>query len=314
MAERDWQAGPLWLQSVVETLLLKTELKEEDVDHSSNRNQSCRLMWLQTGALLHATRKNWLTTMQARCGPERFMVVDCCSGSPFGWDEQEEEENSRSGVVTSLERLDVLLDRVKQEEELFSGRSKKNSRLCVVIESLTPLLVRHGYEGTAQFLTRLSDETDPAILVLPVVVETVPRSVLLKLEDLCQAMLLVKGGEAEMLRQGIREKENRVRVNLPFELKSIAGTVSIEFVDASFWTDVSAAEDGTKIIVQEEITADDSASRRTGKVQLQTDEGGRKTVRNDTQLASTMQRIYIQDDDPEFADYDEEDPDDDLEL
>ena len=311
LAAIDWKAGPLWLQCIVESWLRLpvTAMKTKDCD-----DESChRLLWLQMGAANTATRKQWLASIQAQFGPERFSLLDCCGSDPFGWG----DENANGGA--GLERLDGLLERIVEEEQQKSSQSSTDRSLCIVIDSLTPILVRHGLNRTAQFLNKISEKVQPVLLVLPVLTETLSRRNLQVLEDFSHAVLLVKDGKAEMVRQGVREKGSRVREKLPFEFRNVAGTLSVEIVEPS-----SASEDEIiKTDLQEEtipafpslsVSTDENVSRRTGKVQLQTSEGSRNISANDTQTHVSQPRIFMQDDDPEFADYDEDDPDDDLDL
>lgn len=302
-AARDWQAGPLWLQHVAEAIV---------------ERPACRLIWLQTGSS-HAARRRWLQAKMEQ-GSGRFSVVDCCGSDPFGWD----DENSG---VANLGRLDLLLDKTTKLHKHEATGANKNERLSIVVESLTPLLIRHGLECTIHFLTKVSDEMQPALLVLPVLVETMSTRQIQKLEDLSQAILLVRDGEAEMLRQGVREKGNRVREKLPFRIIGAGETASIELLEtmsgfdgeqtAGVSSNTAVEEEATNTVSSPSISSENKATKRSGKVQLQVDEGVRQqTVEKETQTSTSNKQpqIFMEDDDPEFADYDEEDPDDDLDL
>jgi len=316
-ATRDWQAGPLWLALVAESLLRSSSSSLLNNPH--DQLPPCRLIWLQTTGS-HAARRRWLHTKQMENkGSGRFSVVDCCGSDPFGWD----EENSK---IANLERLDLLLKKIKNEVSTAAGANNKE-RLSIVVESLTPLLVRHGLERTVQFLTKISDEMQPAVLVLPVLVETLSTRQRQTLEDLSEASLLVSDGEAEMLRQGVREKGNRVREKLPFRINGAGDTASIELLEISSGVGGEQTAQMTNKSVDENeatnnavsslsISLENKTSKRSGKVQLQVDEGIRQQTvdATETQTSTSQPRIFMQDDDEEFADYDEEDPDDDLDL
>lgn len=293
-AARDWQAGPLFLEHIV------TGLLEEP---------HARIVWLQT-IPSSQRRRAWLEKLQARPeGSRQMAVFDCCGNDPFGWDDE-----LTNGSI-NLAHLDLLLGGIKKQV------AANDLRVSLIVESLTPLMVRHGLDRTVKFLQKLSSEIQPVLLVVPALVETLSSSHLRKLEDLSHAILHLTDGEAELLRQGVREKGNRVRERLPYRIidGSAIELLSSDLAEEAKPTEneTNEEENATKAVASLSVAADATATsqappQRAAKIQLQVDEGSRRPA--PPEAAAPQPRIFMQDDDPEFEDYDEEDPDDDLDL
>jgi len=274
-----------------------------------------------------------------------MVVVDGCGSDPFAWDDQGGKDEQK-GI--NLEHLDLLLETIQKQVhsnsvEATSSRNEDNQassphpRVSLIVESLTPLLVRHGPDRVIRFLQKLSNDLRPVVLVVPVLVETWKSSRLRRLEDLAHAVLRLDDGEAEILRQGVREKGNRVRERWPYQIKDdqtieilqsspsiIDNEESQSNSNAPATTPQGEEEEPINSAVaslsvsssgdRRRVSGGSSQAHRTGKkVQLQADEGNRRRASPETTRAAAP-RIFMQEDDPEFADYDEEDPDDDLDL
>lgn len=304
-AARDWQAASLWFDWIIEEILL---LNTGDVASSPPPS----ILWIQTIA------------SSRRRAPQRtnVQVVDC-SQDPFGW---EDENNNTDKGTLNLNCLESVISAVN-----------KNLRpnTVVLIDSLTPIVMRHGLAKTIRFLQKLQQQQSTArIMVVPVLVETLSTKQNIALQDIANAVLSLAGGEAVLLRQGVREKGNLVRDTLPYRINTIRTSNGEKHVIELLSTDEMKAT--TDLNAKVEASQDDSATltamsslsmasttntstTKRGKVQLQVDEGSRDSITPVTTAAAAepppqQPRIFLQDDDPEFDDYDEEDPDDDLEL
>jgi len=145
------------------------------------------------------------------------------------------------------------------------------------------------------------------------------------------------------MRQGIRERGNVLRQKLPFRLKAIVSdrTEKRRFRIVEESEDESGrkkthddyhknkvakaldneSNDSSAFVVEKNRSNESTNSRSRGAhVHIEENDGGRSKRNGDDfspgedVTASTRPRIYLEDDDPEFDDFDEEDPDDDLDI
>lgn len=330
-AVRDLESGWLWLQHITNKLCS---------EYSS-------VLWLRTStrSSSHPT-STWLTT-------ENLQVIDAAS-DPYGWDcdpnanEEQEEGGSRRSSSSSVQigNLDTITNRIEEEirqlqkQQTASDSEKRGVVVPVpsVIESLTPLLQRHGLNRTIRFVRKVASLCCP--LVVPILTEILTPVQHRQFEDMASAMLSINNGEAVLLREGIREKGNLVRENIHYSIvvdnkRNGRGGKRIELISEG--REEAELQNETKEVLNDnegeqsafDPTATTKASRGgekpRHKVHLQLEEdsdgSGRSklmTGSSTTPAAEAPQpnkpRIYLQDDDPEFDDYDEEDPDDDLDL
>jgi len=322
-AARDWQAVHLWLPYIV------GELQKE---------QPCTVLWVQTSS---RSTPAWLAK-----NTRRVTVLDASATDPFGWDDDDSNHNSHDkggGLLNDLDQLATAIEErirtLQQQQQQPFDQSNSNSdsnHTPIVLESLTPLLLRHGLRRTMHFLQRLSQTARP--VVAAVLTESIPAAQHQALEDLAQAVLCLAAGQAVLLRQGVRETGNLVRENLPYRIVTDAKTTErrlVVMVDTVLndiateasepgTTSATAAGPVSAAAAAPTVTAASAAVARPKKMQLQDDDGPRKQVATAARTTATVTaattssaggpRIFLQDDDPEFEDYDEEDPDDDLDL
>jgi hypothetical protein len=325
-AKRDFAAGALWMQYIV------NELKKESSD----------ILWVQTSSRRLPV---WLQTATSAARSCNIQVVDVAAVDAFGWDDDETKSSNESSSTTGslLNDLDHLATRIENHvKETVAARKQQSpespepaKRIPIVMESLTPLFMRHGLQRTIRFLERIS-----RTVACPVVVAVRTENLLgvqhQVLEDLAQATLCLRAGEAVLLRQGVREKGNMVRENLPYRmtLSLDSGLTKLQVVtddDAPLVS--SGLETDSETVAPEAAPAalqalgvalsladpntPAAANSSKGKMQLQDDDGPRKVSLAEPSAAtsaSSTANIYIQEDDAEFQDYDEEDPDDDLDI
>ena len=187
----------------------------------------------------------------------------------------------------------------------------------IVMESLTPILMRHGLPRTMVFIQQLV-KLNTTILV-PILVETLTPAQNRAMEDLAQALLYLNNGDLVLVRQGVRERGNVLRETILYNLHTsdVTGKISLEIL-----TKEETMKDETGVSVNTasigELTLNDDkdtlsvTTARPGKVKLK--------IENEDSASSTKQEqvnrphIYVQDNDIEFEDLDEEDPDDDLDI
>jgi hypothetical protein len=374
-ARRDFAAGQLWLQYIV------NELKKE---------QSTDILWVQTSSRrwpvwLNKTAVRSAAARGSSSSSSKIQVMDAAAVDPFGWDDDNESSSSSTGLLNDLDHLATCIENhVRETVNARKHQSPESStepasispaitttkRIPIVLESLTPLIMRHGLDRTVRFLERLC-RTAACPLIVAVRTETLLEVQHQVLEDLAQATLCLRQGEAVLLRQGVREKGHMVRENLPYRMTS-----SSSAVDGGSCTGSTGSTTGVLTRLQV-ISAEEEDARPTGggggseptdyehtvpeapvalqalslaananttaanptaaatalntsnnrpkvKMELQDDDGPRKQVTLAAESSSSSSsaipdkastaHIYIQEDDAEYQDYDEEDPDDDLDI
>jgi hypothetical protein len=314
-SKRDFIAGALWLQYIV------GELQKE----------SSSILWVQTSS---RRLPAWLQT-QTTARSSKIKVLDAAAVDPFGWDSDASSEPAAS-MLNDLNQMAVHIENHHRKQQ--SPESDASSeRIPIVIESLTPLIMRHGLQRTIRFLERICQSSCPVIVAVRT--ETLPAVQHQVLEDLAQATLCLQSGEAVLLRQGVREKGNMVRENLPYRISTTVDSGSgrsrlqVDDSEALLEKDSEMSADATAALQSLSLAPSTAPTSTTAastnpiltsgdrpakvKMELQDDEGPRKVTLAEESPATattTGARIYIQEDDPEFQDYDEEDPDDDLDL
>lgn len=320
-AARDLEGGYLWLKHLTNRLCC---------EYPSG------VVWLATTTTTPAT-----TTTASWAAPpaqqrDVLKVVDAAS-DPFGWDNgcAGEEESS----VANVGNLDSVVERIRDEVSgvlaaAADGEGAANTPAApvpLVIQSLTPILQIHGLARTLRFLKSVSSLCCP--VVVPALTELLTPSQHRQLEDTANALLCLHGGEAVLLREGVRERGNVVRENLPFRIVPDADRPGERMVEITAEKEDVTERGGETVdsLVgkgDEGVASSQSASsRRKVRLKLEDEEvvgrgegGSRRTGENEASstaaaaTASPAPRIYLQDDDPEFEDYDEEDPDDDLDI
>jgi hypothetical protein len=231
---------------------------------------------------------------------EDVIILNAAS-NPFGWDEEEDETET-----LSLEDLHGLSNAIQNE--------MNKEKRPIVVESLTPIVMRHGVSRTLAWL-RLLVKCKTTI-VIPIVMELLLSEQHVALEDMAQAVLYLHGGDMTMIRQGVRDRGKVLRETVLFQVHTneANGAVSIEVVKQVDTNERQA----TPLLPTSQTTSKltdgtgtTSTTSRPGKVKLLLEDDDNPPSANDE---ASRPHIYVQDNDPEFDDMDEEDPDDDLDL
>lgn len=281
-ALRDLEGAALWNKYLTKQMSQETTM----------------VIWLRT-----STRRqpSWLQNIS------NLKVIDAAM-NPFGWSQD-------SSCAVNMDDLNLIVNGVQLQVEALK---RENSASCcgLVIETLSPLLLRHGLNQVTRLLKKLSSLVSS--LVVSVSTESLGSMEHRELEDMAQALLSLQGGEAVLLRKGVRERDNVKREQLHFEIQSDArGERSIELVEKQADTETNQAPSGEDesahadpaSTVRHSHPSRNSKERPKVALRLEEEEGPRQVL-----SSAAAPRIVIEDDDPEYDDYDEEDPDDDLDL
>ena len=267
----------------------------------------------------------------------KLQVIDIGSNDPFGWEEINAGTNDgKTATVVKMSNLRQVYRRIKEEIDRNISYGRKP---VVIWQSLTPLIVFHGFRNIFRLLCALP----PCLQVWPVNSRIISPKESSQLEDASNAILYSYNGEMSIMRQGIRERGNVLRQKLPFRLKAIVSdrTEKRRFRIVEESEDESGrkkthddyhknkvakaldneSNDSSAFVVEKNRSNESTNSRSRGAhVHIEENDGGRSKRNGDDfssgedVTASTRPRIYLEDDDPEFDDFDEEDPDDDLDI
>jgi hypothetical protein len=292
-ALRDLEGGALWTKYVTLQMCAASDT----------------VVWLRT-----STRRLplWLQKYQ------QTHVIDAAK-DPFGWNE------GTDSSTTNMEDLNSIVSAVESLVQKTTTIDDGSPYCCgLVIESLTPILQRHGLDQTVRLIRKL--RTIVLSIVISVVRETLSPCEHRVLEDLAEAILCIQEGDATLLRKGVRERDNVVREILSFQIVTDQeGQRNVQLVDA----DVIVHEEpqqpksaAVAFIDNKQHRTHSQTSKSRPKVELRLEEGDRQGQQKEPSHRQTPSEpsetsaahIYMDDDDPEFDDYDEEDPDDDLDI
>ena len=288
-AFRDLQGGALWTKHIAQLMCQDTD----------------SVIWLRTSA---RQLPRWLDNVP------NLQVIDAAK-DPFGWNNDAETKS-----LVNMEDLNSILHAVESHIENMPKTSDGTPSRCgLVIESLSPIVQRHGIPQTLRLVNRLRALHAP--ILIPIPVESLSSSDHRQLEVLAEAVLSVKGGDAILLRKGVRERENVVRENLAFDIVTVPGGQSNIRLLAAATGEPTKPATATRTEARSHTLEGNAhgGTKSRSKVELRLEEDKEKDrtepINVDTQLPDTSTpRIFMEDNDPEFDDYDEEDPDDDLDI
>jgi hypothetical protein len=279
-AQRDLEGGQLWMKHVTQQMSRETDV-----------------LWVRTN-----TRRlpSWVQEVS------NLQVIDAAK-DPFGWNEDADN-------TVNLEDLNTIVRAVESHLE-----THQPCRSGLVIETLSPILQRHGINQTVRLIKTLKRLVSP--IVISVLSESLNLTQHMTLKDLAEAVLSIEGGDATLLRKGVRERDNVVRESLQFKIAANRqGQRCIHLLDASDekpQPDDVPADDKPTAENNEGIGASRRHNYKQTKIQLHMEEDGDGKA---SQVAappvpqSGTPQIFMDDDDPEYDDYDEDDPDDDLDI
>lgn len=259
-------------------------------------------LWLSELSQHCTSKLVWVETIGSDIRPStRSCQVVCLSAGidPLGWDRGESSQAEK----TSFANLQALAG-------VIIGEASPNA--MIVLESIAPLITMHGLDRTVDFLKYLLQHTVSTTLVIPVLTECLTQPHHIILEDLADAVLILEGGEATLMRRGVRERSNLLREQVNFEitdrgLKLLSTETTAATVNKSAAKSIDAKV-GRSAPAPAAVSA--SSMSRPGRITLRHDDNHVAAAAPNVPTP----RIYLQDDDPEFDDMDEEDPDDDLDI
>ena len=213
----------------------------------------------------------------------------------------------------------------------------------IIFESMTPLLNAHGVDKVCTLLKSLGrvltqDSTNKCTtilspIVVPILYESLRPSEHRCLEDVSDAMVHINlldspaeesvsqnsmnctavmlSGVMDLVRRGGGGLGGKfIRHCIPFHIMRLSSNKNKNMRDSCYW--VLEHDDEESEHISEDIE-DKDTKKKEGTTGNGKAEDSKKQLVSDTKTAATntsRPRIYLQDDDPEFDDYDEEEDDD----
>lgn len=254
------------------------------------------------------------------------------------------QESSRVSIVTATDLYQAMLrvDNTTTTEQThplqtlldrIQGHITKDSAGCtpIVLESLIPLIRLFGFAPVYHWIQQLLS-TPHTILLLPVLTETLEPRQHQQLEDLAHTALWLSNhtGQVDLhvLRRGIREQDSTVREIWDFSIQPTAEPSSFLLVVGKDTTETEEqdrqdAPDQINLLqamnpalnpeAKPPVDPVATVTQPTKKITLKLEDDNAPPAKSNP-VNKNAPRIFLQDDDPEFEDYDEEDPDDDLDI
>lgn len=309
-ARRATWGGPLWVEYLTQEL--------------SKQSQQ-GIVWVSTTT--RPTPK-WMDDETT----SKISIVSATVQYQAMWEQEAPESSSKHPMALLLERIRETIR--KETTAIYTP---------LVIESLTPLVQVYGFPAVFYLVQQLVCTMPNSILLLPILSETFTPQQHQQLEDLAHTALWLSNhtGQVDLhvLRRGIREHDSTVREIWDFALQqsSSESVYSLmvgkeELLDTEENQQQEVPEqvnllqamnpaldpDAKRLSQQQQEQQPEpmaSLTKQTKKITLKMEaDEGLSFPNNPAPPTSNAPRIFLQDDDPEFEDYDEEDPDDDLDI
>lgn len=276
-AIRDSVVGELFLNYILEAYC--------------GKNDNTSLIWVQTIPLTAVQKE----TIQEQCN-HQCHFINCCQQNSFGWNEIVANDDD----IPNLENIPSLLKIIKNAATTTLQRSSVSS-CAIVIQSLNPIFVRHGFNIVRHFLNQMikintnsenpsndssSNKAVPvSTIIIPIIKETFTPNQNCELECIANAVLCCSSGEATLMRQGVRERSNVIREEIIYTIETkmtnhnihkkhlcihsnipVKGSVKVEPADTKTKTNLVAEDDYKD--QRNQSTGSLSIKHRTGKVTL----------------------------------------------
>ena len=241
------------------------------------------------------------------------VVVDLAS-NPYGWNDDETEQSSTLNNLQTI--ADTIRAAVVKVRSTTQHSTDTQRPVPVVFDSMTPLLAIHGAKNVSLLLQSFKQvRTQQKSIIIspiiaPVLYESIRPSDHRLLEDIADSFISVNFNNdtknSDVIVSGVLDVVRQGGGALGGKL--MKGCVHFRIVSDVENRQTNARDQTSWIFDHVE---DEAKYERT---QTQKADGAVKVVSTSTKATKSKPRIYLDDNDPEFDDFDEEDPDDDLDL
>eukprot|EP00956_Cyclotella_meneghiniana_P045459 scaffold370116_cov79-Cyclotella_meneghiniana.AAC.1 len=244
------------------------------------------------------------------------VVVDLAS-NPYGWNDDETEQSSTLNNLQSI--ADTIRGAVVKVRSTTQQSTDTQRPVPVVFDSMTPLLAIDGAKNVSLLLQSFKQvRTQQKSIVIspiiaPVLYESIRPSDHRLLEDIADAFISVNfnndtknsdaivSGVLDVVRQGGGALGGKL-------MKGCVHFRIVSDVVNSMNRQTNARDQISWIFDHVEDEA------KYERKQTQEADDAVKVISTSTEATKCKPQIYLDDNDPEFDDFDEEDPDDDLDL
>lgn len=266
---------------------------------------------------------------------ENGAMVDLAS-NPFGWaDETSSQDESNEFVTKStMNSLQSIADAIRSA--VASVESRRNSyhatplhnksgqcqAIPIIFDSMTPLLSLHGVHNISLFLQSFnqviptsSTQSILSPIVATILYESISPADHRILEDMADAFIslhLKNTGNHETIGSGVLDLVRHGGGG-----RCLGGKLMRECVPVHIMRSVDRhpgdERDGCYWVLecQNKVKGGENTVQLKQQSNTQSSDDGEESK---TAQSTNRPRIYLEDDDPEFDDFDEEDPDDDLDI
>jgi hypothetical protein len=329
-------SGKLWLEYVAKSVLSNPEPKvSEPFRHTGSSLLSPSVVFVAT---LPPTKNSTAQYFQATYDMKQMRLIQI---DPVDWKYKADELSNH--LPTNLERLDTIISAVQS----FSNSSDLsiNNPFVLMFDSISPILMRHGFEKTLLFLQELARSFSHAarcrLVVVPIRSEMFTAQQHRTLEDALLPDAILNASQmapelirhfsidtspefhAMLLRRGVRESDRIHREEIPYRFCAVTDKVghdAISYRSCRYEIDFLVERERVATIGDDIIpntsfdVIRELGCRGKSNFKLDLHDGRRMSASAEPLQTQRHPNIFMQENDPEFEDYDDEEPDDDLEL
>lgn len=244
---------------------------------------------------IHGYKVLWNTIYNILREDHVFGILIVCNGDTVvcdGWavinlchffpQENENQNNTYCHPMSDLQQIATTITEIL---------TSKSNTIPILFDSLTPIIHYHGIQTTINFLQIIKQHN--ILLVTPISIDAIlSKNTSKLLEEYSQAILNIYQGQLLLFRKSRRGTGKLMNEVHEFVIED----GSLTFITPS----ETKEKDGN----------DDSVEKHDNS--LKYEEGQRSAISNVSDDKDV--NIFLQDDDPDYEDWDDEDPDDDLDL
>jgi hypothetical protein len=321
--------------SVIQTSMLEW-IQETLVKPTMSQPIDPCFIWIQT-----LPRKGTTSTEFDISTMKGSYVIDL-TRSPYNWLDDDDDDDddgdtvgANDGIHTTVNNSDNqhlhqvscsmnlqdLTACINTGLQLICNSTQTQHRIPILIQSCTPLIHRHGVNKLLQWWSHTlprqvaQDYTDHSFLFMACLTgENLTHD---QLADLFREDMGSTIGKSWIdwpvwVRPGIREPEARIRVDLALQYVQSKSCYQVRIAEDSQHNE-DVAEEPVPVVRPSNPLVQARPASRTKKtvLQIQDDEPPTRPLQSTEQNTPL---VMVEDHDPEYDDYDEEDPDDDLDL
>lgn len=272
------------------------------------------------------------------------VVIDACS-DPLGWnlDDRIQNESSTHGIIHSTMQLQCMLNAIRNAVDIINRscvdiNDRSQRPIPILFDTGSPLIIHHGVDKVSLFLTALKQTVKG---VSPVILPTLNESMILRdrrlLEDHADGLISLQNGVMTIVKRSARSG-GMVSGGLSIGLRLSKEIQKFEIQNGLLHLKSSSSKDsnlnhakihmGREIQEHVEKEADIHATSNLGagsninhslcvsRITLKHEQDDDEEATRDMPQKQIINKptIYMQDNDPELEDFDEDEPDDDLDI